>query len=244
MTRFSILTITFNAARFLEETLQSVAAQTYKDFEHLVWDGGSQDQTVAIARRFNHITLFEGKDCGIADGMNRIAAYAKGEYLLFLHADDFLAQPEALQLLQRALTLHPQCEWLYGRAHVVDEQGHPLRTTPLEPYSWKRLRKYNFITHPATLISSSLFQRVGGFNTTLRYCMDYDLWLRLASCTQPLVLTSAIACFREHRNSLSTSEPLKVAHEAYRVRNNYIKTPYERYRSYLTWKKRCKCIEF
>ncbi len=236
--KFSIVTITYNAAAYLEQTLSSVADQEYTDFEHILWDGGSTDQTLEIARGFPHLKIYEGKDEGISDAMNRGAAFAKGEFLLHLHADDLLAHPRTLSMVASTLKLHPDIEWLYGQAAIINSCGDWLQTTPYESYSFKRLRKYNFITHPATYVKRSLFEKVGGFHKALRYCMDYDLWLRLATHQTGFPLPTVLAHFRSHQDSLSTSEPIRVADEAYRVRNRYVTTLYERFRSYRTWKKR------
>ena len=235
--RFSVITITYNAEKFLESTLTSVAQQVGVTYEHLLWDGGSQDKTLEIARKFESVNIIEGKDKGIADAMNLAASHAKGDFVIYLHADDLFAHSQTLLMINRALQLHPQAEWLYGKAHIIDAGGAILRTTPYEPYSAKRLRRYNFITHPATVMTRSLFNQVGGFND-LRYCMDYDLWMRISQLTPPLVVPTVLACFREHSQSLSTSEPLHVADEAYMIRNRYVASYYERFRSYRTWKKR------
>jgi len=236
--RFTVITITFNAEKYLAFTLRSVAEQVGVEYEHLIWDGGSTDGTLKIAYSFPRVQVIKGKDNGIADAMNLSAAHAKGEFLLYLHADDLLAHQSVLQMMDRTLRLHPYVKWLYGKAHIIDENEVILRTTPYEPFSYKRLRKYNYITHPATIVARSLFKKVGGFHTDLRYCMDYDLWLRLAKLHIPFSLATPLACFREHKNSLSTKEPLGVANEAYLVRNRYVTSLYERYRSYCTWKKR------
>ncbi len=240
MPRFTIITITLNAERYVRETLQSVADQQGSDFQHIVWDGGSHDDTLSIVHSFKHVTLLSGKDSGIADAMNRAALHAKGEFLLFLHADDMLAHAKVLQTADRFLSLHPQCLWMYGRVHLIDEKGEKMGSTRYERYSHKRLRKYNFISHPATFIAKNLFESSGGYRTDLRYCMDYDLWLRIASEVQPLSVATPLACFREHRFSLSTSEPLHVAQEAYQVRNRYVRNPIERLRSLRTLRKRKK----
>lgn len=236
--RFSIITITFNAEKYLAETLQSVARQKFSSFEHLIWDGGSTDRTLEIAHSFAHVVMYQGQDKGIADAMNRGAELAKGEFLIHLHADDLLAHPQALSIIDTALNQHPSIDWLYGQAHFIEGNGQILRTTPYERFSLFRLKKYNFITHPATCIRRTLFQQVGGFQSDLKYCMDYDLWLRLAQKAIPFALPFVVSSFREHQHSLSTSEPVNVADEAYRVRNHYISTLLGRYRSWRTWKKR------
>jgi len=240
---FSVITITFNAEKFLENTLVSVASQVGSSWEHLLWDGGSQDKTLEIAQAFDTVTILKGKDKGIADAMNKAALHAKGEYLIYLHADDLFAHPQSLLMIERTLRLHPWVKWLYGRAHIIDQKGAIIGTTPYETFSQKRLRKYNFITHPAVAVSRALFHEVGGFQENLRYCMDYDLWLRLCALSQPFAIPALLACFRQHDQSLSTSEPLRVADEAYRVRNCYLTSYYERFRSYKTWKRRRRQID-
>lgn len=239
--RFSIITITFNAEKFLDRTLDSVASQEFQDFEHIIWDGGSQDRTLEIADKYD-VIVHRGKDSGIADAMNRGARFAKGEILLHLHADDFLAHSKVLSMVDTAFKQHPSVRWLYGQAFIVDEKNEVKRESKYHPFSFARLKKYNTITHPATFVQRSLFEEVNGFDPTLKYCMDYDLWLRMAAISRPLSLPAYFACFREHDHSLSTSEPRAVADEAHVVRKRYLKTPWARYKSYRTWKKRIESL--
>ncbi|MFN0064711.1 MAG: glycosyltransferase family 2 protein [Chlamydiales bacterium] len=235
--RFSIITITFNAEEFLEKTLASVATQDFSDYEHIIWDGGSVDRTLKIADKYD-VRVYQGKDAGIADAMNKGAAFAEGEILLYLHADDFLAHPSVLSMVDTAFRQHPSLEWLYGQIYTVDERGEVVAQSKYCPFSYKKLRCYNIISHPSTFVKRELFERIGGFNPTLRYCMDYDLWLRLARFSTPLALHAPLACFRKHKGSLSTAEPVNVADEAYRVRNQHVQSLWEHYKSYRTWKKR------
>lgn len=235
---FTIVTITYNAEKYLEETLRSVAEQDFKDIEHIVWDGGSTDRTLEIVSQFPHVQLRQGKDEGISDAMNQGAAHAHGKFLLFLHADDLLASTQSIQDLAIEIEKHPDSDWFYGRAHIIDHRGECLRTTPLEQYSFKRLRKYNFITHPSTITSRRLFNAVGGFDTRLKYCMDYDLWLKMAQYAKPTAVPAILSCFREHGQSTSISHPLAVTDEAYQIRNRYVCSLWERWRSYRTWKRR------
>jgi glycosyltransferase involved in cell wall biosynthesis len=241
MMRFSIITVTYNAEKYLFETLESVASQTFKDYEHILWDGGSSDQTLKIASRFSHLKIVQGKDHGVSDAMNKGAGIARGDFLLFLHADDRLSRLNVLETVDTCLKQHPHVQWLFGLADIIDEHGKKKRTTPFIPFNQAKLRKYNIITHPATYISRELFFQIGGF-ADYKYCMDYDLWLRLSERTKinAFSLSTTLACFREHENSLSTREKLAVTDEAYSVRNRYVRTLSERWKSYRTWKKRRK----
>lgn len=171
--------------------------------------------------------------------MNKGVSFAQGEFLLHLHADDILAHSKSLNFADTALKIHPKALWMYGQCHSIDEQGTIKKTSSFIPYNYKRLKKYNCISHPSTFVSQALFRSTGGFDTSLRYSMDYDLWLRLGSQTPALSVPIVFSSFREHTKSLSTSEPLNVAKEAYLVRNRYCNV-FERYRSKKIFKQRIK----
>ncbi len=238
--RFSIITITYNAEKYLQKTLQSVVEQQFSSFEHIVWDGGSTDGTLEIIGAFPHVKLYQGKDVGISDAMNRGASFTQGEFLLHLHADDILAHAKALLFVDTALKQHPEAKWLYGQANIIDEDGMIKETPHFQAYNYKRLKKYNCIAHPATFVSRELFLAQGGFDIGLRYAMDYDLWLRLGKTTPAFALRAVLSCFREHENSLSTACSVEVAKEAYFVRNRHLTSFIDRVRSYRTYKRRLR----
>jgi glycosyltransferase involved in cell wall biosynthesis len=241
--RFSIITITYNAEKHLQKTLESVAAQSFTDFEHIIWDGGSTDRTIEIAKKFPHVKIYQGKDEGISDAMNRGAAVACGEFLLHLHADDYLTQNDTLLIVDTHLRQHPEIKWLYGQIEIIDDNGEKKREGPFTPFNLKKLKRYNTIPHPACFYSKELFAQVGGFSTDLRYAMDYDLWRKFAKITLPLALPKIFSSFREHSGSTSTTQPVKVADEAYLVRKKHATNIWQQWRSYRTWKQRRKKIE-
>lgn len=241
--KFSIITITYNSERYLEKTLESVQEQSFQDYEHLVWDGGSSDGTIEIVKKFPKIKIRIGKDKGISDAMNKGAEIAKGEFLLHLHSDDMLHCQDTLHLVNAFLENRPDLSWIYGQAEVIDSEGNLIRTTKHIPYKRRLLRKYNIITHPSSFVSRKLFIESGGFRKDLRYCMDYELWLRLSKIASAKAMPFIVSKFREHNHSLSSRETLKVSDEAYKVRNEYVRNIWERYRSYRTWKRRRKAIK-
>ncbi len=238
--RFSIVTVTYNAEKYLRDTLESVASQTYRHFEHVLWDGGSKDQTLEIAKKFPHLRIESGKDLGISDAMNQASRLTSGGYLWFLHADDFFPHHDVLSEVAALINRYPSLEWICGQCHFVTAEKKIIRTTLYRPYQSGQLKKYNCLSHPSTILKKDLFKSSGGFDTHLKYCMDYDLWLRLSQRVEPLILPDVWASFRMHDHSLSTKETRGVADEAYQVRERYLKGWVERMRSYRTWKKRRK----
>ncbi len=173
--KFSIITITYNSEKYLRETLSSVAKQTFDSFEHILWDGGSTDKTLDIAKEYPHLIIKKGNDTGISDAMNKGAKFACGDFLLHLHSDDMLASKHTLEQVSTFLKQRPTLQWVYGKAHFIDGSGKTHKTTDYIPFSSRRLRKYNIITHPSTFISKTLFEKSGGFSTDIRYCMDYEM---------------------------------------------------------------------
>ena len=110
--KVSIITITFNAARTLQRTLDSVACQTYADIEHLIIDGASKDDTLAIAKRYqqqshHEVVIQSEPDRGLYDAMNKGLQKAAGDYLVFLNAGDTLYAPDTIEVVARCAQQPP-----------------------------------------------------------------------------------------------------------------------------------------
>lgn len=223
MAQFSIITITFNGASYLRETIESVLAQDFADFEYLLVDGGSTDGTLDIVRKYAardaRIRWVSEPDGGIADAMNKGVRLATGDIVAHLHSDDTYL-PGALRRVADAFARHAR--WLTGCLRHVNERGELLYDTRLKSdYSLESLLRRNLIGHPATFIRRELFAEVGGFDNTLRYAMDYDLWLRIALRYPVLPLPSLLATFRVHAASLSSRELLQAFAEEYLIRQRF-----------------------
>ncbi len=177
---FSIVIPSLNHGRFLEQALVSLFNQGGNDFEVIVVDGGSTDGSVAVIEKFADRLAWSCSepDGGQSAALNKGFAQARGEYLFWLNADDLLL-PGMLAQVREYLRVHPACRWLAGNLIYIDEQGHVLwcacdgqwhdalyRHAPVRVYG------------PSSVFSKSLFDSVGGFDETLHYVMDTDLWLR------------------------------------------------------------------
>lgn len=162
--KFSIITITLNSQKFLQQTLQSVQKQSFTNYEHILWDGGSNDQTLQIASTFPHLIIKQGKDKGIADAMNLAAKHARGDFLLFLHSDDVLCSPFSLQLVANFIDSYPADDWFFAGCHMIDQHSRSLYIVDSKPYKASRLRIYNYIVHLSTFLRRQTFERMGGFN--------------------------------------------------------------------------------
>src|SRR5215469_4305509 len=148
----SIVTPCLNAARFIEETIQSVLAQDYPAIEYIVMDGGSNDGTLDILKRYQgRLRWLSAKDKGQADAVNRGFALTQGEIFAFLNADDTYL-PGAVALAVEGFARKPEPAVVYGDAWYVDETGKRLGRYPVEPYDPYRLERRCIICQPAAFI--------------------------------------------------------------------------------------------
>ena len=153
--RFSIITVTYNAATVIRPTLESVQAQTYTNYEYILVDGGSKDDTVAIAKacgiEFAHI--ISERDKGIYDAMNKGIALATGDYLCFLNAGDAFYAPDTLQTIVDVIAKEKELpDVLYGETAEVDDDRNFVRMRRLQApkeLDWRSFRNGMLVCHQA-----------------------------------------------------------------------------------------------
>lgn len=176
----SIVTPSLNQGRFIRDTIESVLSQGYPRLEYLVMDGGSTDETLDILRGYGiQLTWRSAPDLGQADAVNAGFRLAKGEILGWLNSDDTY-QPGAIRAAVQHLLAHPETAMVYGDAYYIDEHNAVIGTYPTEDFDVNRLAEACLICQPTAFIRRSAVEAVGMLDTTLHYCMDYDLWIRLS----------------------------------------------------------------
>lgn len=220
--KLSVVTVCKNNRVFLPQTIESVLAQDYDDVEYLIVDGGSSDGTVEIIKDYadksGSIRWISEPDGGISDAMNKGVAMATGDVVAHLHSDDYYAHRGVLSHVASKFKEYPKIRWLTAGLSFAAEDGRVLKEVRVRKYSYRRLLRGNILLHPATFIRRDAFQKVGGFNEEVRYCMDYDLFLRLGAISDPLSLDEQLAFFRVHTGSLSVSQSEQAYAEEFEVR--------------------------
>jgi glycosyltransferase involved in cell wall biosynthesis len=174
----SVVTASLNRRDSIARTLTSVCAQSFRDFEHLVIDGGSSDGTVEMLQAHQSrcpLQWISEPDSGIADAMNKGVALARGKYVLFIHADDELAGPE---VLQRAHTLlrQEECDIYSFPVVVPGPAGRRRFYRPIRVHWWHHFK--TIIPHQGAFVHRQVFERIGGFRPELKIAMDYDFFYR------------------------------------------------------------------
>jgi glycosyltransferase involved in cell wall biosynthesis len=198
--RLTIVTPSYNQGPFLEATLRSVLLQGYPNLEYIVIDGGSQDDSVNILRRYAlWLTEWVSEpDRGQADAINQGFARATGEIFGWLNSDD-LYEPGALHAVARYFAQTPDCMLLYGDGWYLDAAGTKTRPYPLtRPFDPRCLLTYDCfpILQPAAFWRRSLWQQTGPLNIAYHYAMEWDWFIRAITVTWPHYLPRTLAGWR------------------------------------------------
>ncbi len=180
--KFSIITVTYNAADTIEDTIQSVISQTYHHVEYIIIDGASKDNTLNIVDRYReHITcLVSEPDKGLYDAMNKGMQLATGDYLCFLNAGDSFHEDDTLQLMVHSLRNTEKLpDVLYGETELVDSEGHFVRMRRLsapETLNWKSFRQGMLVCHQAFFARRELTEP---YDLHYRFSADFDWCIRI-----------------------------------------------------------------
>ena len=212
--KFSIITPNFNGARFLAETLDSVAAQrtTGVEVEHWIVDGGSTDGSLAIIRPHLGVDthLLTEPDGGPASAINKGLSRATGDIIGWLNADDRY-YPDALARVALVMRAHPASAFCFGGCRIVDEAGAEIRHTITHlkklffPLSTRfTFQCINYISQPAMFFRRAVWQQTGPLREDLAAAFDYEFILRLWHCGGAVRVPGApLADFRWHPGSIS-----------------------------------------
>jgi len=227
----TVLTPSLNGGQFFGSTMRSVLSQIGEfRLQWIVIDGGSSDGTLSVLKSINdpRVKWISELDNGQAAAINKGFSMAEGDLIAWLNCDD-LYLPGALQAAVTAFEENRDAQWLVGRCGIVNEDGLPIRHSVtrykdrlLRSYSFRRLLRINMINQPAVFWRRHFGHSCGPLDESLHYTMDYDLWLRMARRSAPLILDQVLAEFRVHNGSKSRKGCREQFDEGYRVASRYL----------------------
>lgn len=211
--RISVVTVVKNGERFVGQTIKSVLGQRYDNFEYIVIDGGSNDGTVDIIRSHEAgiAKWVSEMDGGIADAFNKGLSFSTGDYVLFLNADDALANPAVIGLAAQVIIEKNFPALLYGDCDVLDrDSGRILYRASIE-ISRNQLLRGQMIPQPSLFTHRSYFEKYGVFDPHFKIAMDYE-WLLRGGLTEP-ILHVPLLMTNVRNGGLSTIDRPRVVDE-------------------------------
>ncbi len=193
--KISVITVVLNGVEHIRNTVESVLGQTYANIEYVVVDGGSTDGTLTVLQYYSDriSRLISEPDAGISDAMNKAISLCTGQYVIFIHADDYLVDSRALE--EAVSIMSDEADIYCFDVEFQTKNGFEIKKT--QPVSFWTNFKGQFC-HQGMLCRAQLFEEVGGFETEYRIKMDYDFFLRCYKSAKSIkVVRKTLACMRD-----------------------------------------------
>jgi glycosyltransferase involved in cell wall biosynthesis len=202
----SICIPTYNRREYLKETLDSILAQTYKDYEIVIVDDGSTDGTEAMTKQLDvPVTYYWQPNSGDAAARNKLIELAQGKYISFIDSDDLLL-PDAIERMVQIMEAEAGDVIVYGSYFRIDERGDVYGRCKRKLYSGRITRHLfeTILVHACgSMFPTKLLKESPAFDSSLRICSDYDLWLRLSMKHKFIALDYPTFKRRRHSENLS-----------------------------------------
>jgi GT2 family glycosyltransferase len=212
--QISVCMPVYNAERYLAEAVESILAQTYRDFEFIIIDDGSTDRSLAILERYAaqdaRIRLSSRPNAGLVVRLNEMVAEARSDIIAQMHADD-IAMPERLARQLDFLNAHPEVVVVGCRILTIDCDGDPIAEFCTVQTHEEIDRPHleaggGVICHPSATIRADAIRAVGGYRAEYWPAEDMDLWLRLAEIGRLANLPEMLLKYRQHLESTSSAK--------------------------------------
>jgi glycosyltransferase involved in cell wall biosynthesis len=220
----SVVVTVYNREKYLAQTIESILAQNWRDFELLIWDDGSSDRSLDIALGYgaidDRIKVIAAPHQGFGQSLNSAIALTKGEYLGWVDSDDIL-EPTALEKTREVLEAKPEIGVVYTDYCEIDQAGRFLRSGKRcsIPYTRDRLLVDMMVFH-FRLIRRSVYEQVGGIDPSFECAPDYDLFLKLSEVAPIQHIPFSLYRYRIHSDRISCANRLKQIEYSYRAVNN------------------------
>jgi glycosyltransferase involved in cell wall biosynthesis len=206
--RFSIITPSFQQGKYIRKNIDSVVNQHWAAVEHIVVDGGSKDDTVSILTSYTHLKWVSENDEGQADALNKGLALATGDIVGWINSDDYY-NDDVFQVVA-ACFADPTVQWVIGDLSLLDEASGQLFPFRSPKVSFETLKQDpDIVRQQATFFRREFLLSAGGWNKSFYMVMDFDLWIRLAKRSIPVMLPKQLAVFRIQKDQKSSLANLR-----------------------------------
>jgi GT2 family glycosyltransferase len=214
----SIVTPSYNQARYLEQTIRSVLGQDYPRIEYLVVDGASPDGSVEIIKKYRSKLAYwvSENDSGQGNAINKGLARATGEIVAWLNSDDYYL-PGAVSAAVKILDENPEVVLVYGNMLAVDEHGNAFNTLEYRQLTLRDFLCFQIIGQPAVFFRREVLEKTGMLEPTFHFLLDHHLWIRIAELGKVLHVPQTWAAARYHVEAKNRAKAAEFGSEAFRI---------------------------
>ena len=194
--KISIITPSFNQGKYIEQTILSVLNQSYKNFEHIICDGGSTDGTVDVLKKYKHLIWVSEEDEGQSDALSKALSMSSGDIIGWINSDDYYYSDDIFEYVVSKFT--SETSWIIGgTSKLINDK---IILNPYKIIDKKSVRtNCDYLRSPASFYKNEMLRDVNGFNKNLHQVMDYELYLRLfGKSYNPVNFKKTFTVFRVH----------------------------------------------
>jgi glycosyltransferase involved in cell wall biosynthesis len=219
--KISIVTPSYNQGQFIERTIKSVLDQKYSNLEYIVVDGGSNDNTIKILKKYSSkLRWVSEKDKGQTDAINKGIRMSTGEIISYLNSDD-VYEPGSFKIIADYFINNPEAMLVYGKGKHIDKGDEFIEDYPSKPTDYLGLHPTCSICQPTAFWKRELIEEIGYFDMSLKYAMDYDYWIR-TSMKYPLnYIYKYLGSTRFYKETKTSGQRSKVHREIIEVQKRY-----------------------
>lgn len=212
MTRFdlptiSLITPSFNQAKFVQSTIRSVLRQRYPKMEYLFMDGGSTDGTLEVVKeyipQFSHFET--GPDGGQSAAISKGLKISRGQIMAYLNSDDVLL-PGTLNFVADYFNRYPDIDLIYGHRCIIDDNSNVMGHWILPPHQDFLMKRWDLIPQETCFWRRRIFERAGNIDSSFRFAMDYDFLVRVMQSGRVRRVNRFLAAFRVHPGAKTSTQ--------------------------------------
>lgn len=214
----SIITPSFNQARYLETTIESVLTQDYPRIEYILIDGASTDASVDIIKKYGSKLAYwvSEKDSGQAEAINKGLVRAKGDIIAWLNSDDYYL-PNTVSRVVQVFEENPAVIMVYGNMLAVDERGRTINFLKYKQLSLEDLICFQIIGQPSVFFRRAVLEQLGLLDSSFHFLLDHHLWIRIAQQGKVLHVPQTWSAARYHADAKNRAKAAEFGREAFRI---------------------------